>query len=72
MQVDRYTQGVLTVIAGALCVIAAQNAASPAGAQAGPQRVAICNESGDRCAHIIDGARDNSGRQLGAVYVAPR
>lgn len=53
MQVDRYTRGVLTVIAVALCVLVVQNAASPAGAQTGNvQRVVICDVGGFTCADV--------------------
>lgn len=50
---DRYTKAVLTVIAGALCVIVAQNAISPAQSQAGLQRVVICDVRGANCAGIV-------------------
>jgi hypothetical protein len=52
-QMDRYTKAVLTVIAGALCVIAAQNAISPAQSQAGLQRVVICDVRGQACAGVV-------------------
>ncbi|MBR0646704.1 hypothetical protein [Plastoroseomonas hellenica] len=61
---DRYTKGVLTVIAGALCVLAAQNAISPAQSQAGLQRVVICDVRGQTCANVVadaPGVRSSGG-----------
>ncbi len=68
MQVDRYTKMVLTIIAGALVVIAAENAMKQAQAQApgqtqtqaqaqaptptGVTKVAICNEDGSLCTKV--------------------
>jgi len=52
---DRYTRAVLTVIAGALCVLAAQNAGvGRAQAQSSDvQKVAICDVGGKICAQLV-------------------
>jgi hypothetical protein len=57
MQIDRYTKAVLTVIAGALLVLAAENATRPSNAQSGsPQKVVICEyPTGLNCAGIVSG-----------------
>ena len=62
MQIDRYTKMVLTVIAGALVVLAAENAMRQAQAQtqtqaqapAGIMKVAICNEDGSLCTKVSE------------------
>ena len=43
MPTDRYTKTVLTIIAGALVAIVAQNGIKASNAQGGVQRVAICD-----------------------------
>lgn len=51
---DRYTKAVLTIIAGALVVIASENAIqSSRGAQSDLQKVALCDYM-DRCASLIN------------------
>jgi hypothetical protein len=54
MHFDFYTKAVLTVIAGALVVLAAQNASGPSRAQSDPvQKVQICNGDGVTCAPVF-------------------
>jgi hypothetical protein len=60
--IDRYTKVLLTVIAAALCTLAAQNAIGPSHAQLQPppaatavQKVAICDTTGTRCAAVDAG-----------------
>jgi hypothetical protein len=51
--IDRYSKGVLTVIAAALVVLVVQNAIRPSTAQDGLQRVAICDPTATgQCAHV--------------------
>ena len=50
---DRYTKIVLTVIAVALTVLAAENGIKSANAQAGVQKVAICDQTGGNCALVM-------------------
>jgi hypothetical protein len=56
MQIDRYTKVVLTIIAGALVVVAAENAMKQAQAQTQPgvMKVAICSEDGSRCTGVSE------------------
>jgi hypothetical protein len=49
---DRYTKIVLTVIAVCLLKIAFADLISPAEAQGGVQRVAICDRNGSDCASV--------------------
>jgi hypothetical protein len=54
MHIDCYTKVVLTLIAGALLLIAAENLLGPARAQSGSgvTKVAICNINGSVCASV--------------------
>ena len=53
---DRYTKVILTIIAFALCVLAIENFQSAiAQAQSRVTKVAICDDSGTRCAEVLDG-----------------
>jgi hypothetical protein len=54
MPADRYTKTVLTVIAGALVAIVAQNTIKASHAQDGVQRVAICDLRAIACANVVD------------------
>ena len=68
MMVDRYTKSVLTAIALALAIIAAQNAIGPSVAQQGLQKVQLC----DDLSHCIQLAATKSGDQHGLpVVVVP-
>ena len=72
MSVDRYTKGVLTVIAVALCVFALQNAIRPAGAQFSVQRVTICDPNGSNCASVTGGSMPGGTWQSPALVVSTR
>jgi hypothetical protein len=63
MKADLYTKAVLTVIAVALVVIAAEKTITNAYAQNRPTKVVICDAYGSKCAGI-DGYNDN-----GALYI---
>jgi hypothetical protein len=53
MSTDRYTKTVLTIIAGALVAIVAQNGIKASKAQSDQvQRVAVCELRGAECASI--------------------
>jgi hypothetical protein len=68
MMVDRYTKSVLTAIALALAIIAAQNAIGPSVAQQGLQKVQLC----DDLSHCIQLATTGSGDHRGVpVVVVP-
>ncbi|GGG19632.1 hypothetical protein GCM10010964_04820 [Caldovatus sediminis] len=78
MGVDRYTKAVLTVIAAALCVLAAQNAVTPSQAQLGGavpapgaavQRVAVCDVTGTRCAGIEAGLGRGAAESGGSLRI---
>jgi hypothetical protein len=52
---DRYTKIMLTIIAAALVGIVVQNAVSTVGAQAGVQRVVICDSHDtSNCARVAE------------------
>ena len=63
MKSDLYTKAVLTVIALALVVIAAEKTITNAYAQNRPAKVVICDSYGSKCAGI-DGYNEN-----GALYI---
>jgi len=63
MKSDLYTKAVLTVIALALVVIAAEKTITNAHAQNRPTKVVICDTYGNKCAGI-DGYGDS-----GALYI---
>ena len=68
MMVDRYTKSILTAIALALMIIAAQNAIGPGAAQQGQQKVQLC----DDLAHCVQLAAAGSGDRYGVpVVVVP-
>ena len=68
MMVDQYTKSVLTAIALALTIIAAQNAIGPSVAQQGLQKVQLC----DDLSHCIQLAITGSGDHRGVpVVVVP-
>lgn len=52
MKIDNYSKAVLTVIAAALVIIAAENLVRPSLAQTNIQKVAICDLTGQYCAGV--------------------
>ena len=52
---DTYSKVMLTIIATALCINAFMNfnIVNPAHAAGGVQKIAICNDTGTRCAKIF-------------------
>jgi hypothetical protein len=67
MQVDRYTKGVLTVIAAALVGILLQDALRPATAQADIVRAVLCDAKDPRrCASMT-----NVGNSIDPWYALP-
>ena len=66
MQIDRYTKAMLTLIAGSLLTLVAQNAIKSADAQSGQlTRVMICDAENE-CARVITNTGD---RRHGALEV---
>ena len=67
MQIDRYTKAMLTLIAGSLLALVAQNAIRSAGAEsAGLTKVVICDPEAERCARVVEtGPNDKSSRKGG-------
>jgi hypothetical protein len=58
MNVDKYTKGVLTIIAIALTTLCIQNSIKDAVAASGGgvQKVVLCTQDGQKCAYIVDGS----------------
>lgn len=74
MQIDLYTKGVLTVIAGALVAIIVQNGVSTATAQSDRiTKVAICDvQFTSNCADVFrfEPSGDDNSRGMGMFVVA--
>ena len=69
MQIDRYTKAMLTLIAGSLLALVAQNAIRSADAQSGhPSKVIICDLDGS-CAKVVATDSRDLRRQMGSLSV---
>jgi hypothetical protein len=69
---NRYTQSMLTIIAGALVALVTQNAIRPVGAQNGVQRVQICDSyRSERCARVAERGSDYEFSNTNFLMVSP-
>lgn len=73
MKIDIFTKLILSVIAGALVVLVAQNSLSRANADEGIQRVAICGLTNGKCANVGEiSSGNNQGTKVLLVVDAGR